>query len=251
MNRKWFFFSTFILIVAFISIPLFLVVNGTVAVSVGPSTRIITEQKFSKNFEKIRINIEADIIIGQKDQDSVKIEASGNQTPRIKISQTSKTISIDNQNTPALDIKLLTEETRPKIFVYIKEATEIEINTKSKVEIQKYKIPSLKILFNSNGSLIADSIETENLEITQTLAGFVSIKGTSDNLSLYSSNSSRTLLRFMPVKKASINSQGSGAIELNVTETLDVKIAGSSPIRYQGVPTITKEITGDGSLTSF
>jgi len=251
MNRKWFFFSTFILIVAFISIPLFLVVNGTVAVSVGPSTRIITEQKFSKNFEKIRINIEADIIIGQKDQDSVKIEASSNQTPRIKISQTSKTISIDNQNTPALDIKLLTEETRPKIFVYMKEATEIEINTKSKVEIQKYKIPSLKILFNSNGSLIADSIETENLEITQTLAGFVSIKGTSDNLSLYSSNSSRTLLRFMPVKKASINSQGSGAIELNVTETLDVKIAGSSPIRYQGVPTITKEITGDGSLTSF
>lgn len=251
MNRKWLLFSTLILISALILVPALLVVNGTVAINLGPTTTLITEQKYTKNYEKIKINIEADVFISQRDEDGIKIEASTAQTPRIKISQTSKTILVDSQNQPALDIKLLNEETRPKIYVYMKQAIEIEINSKSKVQLLKYKTESMDIVFNSDGSLVADDLETKKLSITQSLSGFVSIKGSSDELNLYSSNSARSLLRYLPVKTATINSQGNGAIELNVAEKLDVKIFDSSPVRYQGTPEITQEINGTGYVTSF
>jgi|GEM_PF-3670581 len=251
MNKKWIFISSFIFIVALILVPTFLVVNGTVAINLGPSTIVITEEKYNKNYEKIKINIEADVFISQRDQDGIKIEASSNQTPRIKISQTSKSIIVDSKKQPALDIKFLSDEPRPQIFVFMKQATEIEINSKSKVTIQDYKTESMDIVFNSDGSLTSTNLQIKKLNITQTLSGFVSLKGSGEELNLYSSNSSRTLMRFFPLKSAKINSQGSGAIELNVSDKLDVTIVDSSPVRYQGVPEITSNIIGTGSLTSF
>lgn len=251
MTRKSLLITFLILAATIIVVPSILVANGTVNLNVGPSTTLITEQKFDKTFEKIKISIEADIIITQKDQDSIKIEASKNQTPRIKISQTSRTISVDTKNEPLLDIKLLNEDTRPKIFVSMKDAKEIEISGKSRVQIQKYKTDNLNIIFNSEGSFIADNLEVGSLQITQSLSGFVNLKGKAEDLSIYSSNSARSLLRFFSVKNAKINSQGSGAIELDVSDNLDVNISGSSPVRYQGVPTITKQINGEGNLSSF
>lgn len=49
-------------------------------------------------------------------------------------------------------------------------------------------------------------------------------------------------------KSTSINLSGSGSVEIQASEKLDVKIAGSGTVRYVGEPAITQSIAGVGKI---
>lgn len=241
----------FFVLVSVSVISTFLVASGQVTINLLGSPNTTIKQEFTKNFEKIKIDIEADITIYQSNTDSVTIETTKAKASEIKISQTSKTINIQPEKKSLLNIQLINQDSKPKISIYMKQLQEIEINSKSKVQIQKYSTDRISIIFNSDGSLIADSIQAKKIEIDQKLSGFVSLNGSAEELSLNTADSARSLLRYMQVKTAVVNSTGTGSIELNVTDSLSVKSSGSSPIKYQGVPAIKKDIKPGSILSSF
>ena len=73
-------------------------------------------------------------------------------------------------------------------------------------------------------------------------------EGQADKVQLKVAGACKVMAGKLQSKSTSINLSGSGSIEIQASETLDVKIAGSGTVRYIGEPAITQSIAGVGKI---
>jgi hypothetical protein len=116
---------------------------------------------------------------------------------------------------------------------------------------------------NASGNLVSTDLEltisgTGNITVQQatvsnkifaTISGTGDIKvnsGSADKLEVRTAGTGDADLLNVPALHAETHTSGSGDIRLNVSQTLDVEIAGNGSVYYRGNPIISTRIAGSG-----
>jgi hypothetical protein len=104
------------------------------------------------------------------------------------------------------------------------------------------------LTLGGSGNQTATGVKTASLVVRVAGSGSVTTSGTADAQEIQMAGSGTYRGSGLASKTASINSAGSGTVELAVSDKLDVKIVGSGSVTYSGSPQVTQSIRGSGTL---
>ena len=99
------------------------------------------------------------------------------------------------------------------------------------------------------GKVIIDSITTSNFSTDVSGAGNITVKGgTVQNATYHISGAGK--IKAFPLQASAVKTEISGAAKAEVTalQSLSVDVNGAGSIRYKGHPTLTKDISGAGTV---
>ena len=99
-----------------------------------------------------------------------------------------------------------------------------------------------------SGNQTATGVKTTSLRVRIAGSGAVTTSGTADAQEIQIAGSGTYRGLGLTSRTASVDSAGSGSVELAVSDTLDVKILGSGTVTYAGSPRVTQSIMGSGTL---
>lgn len=131
------------------------------------------------------------------------------------------------------------------------EGNELELKTSSNGQIQikkLIKVHELTLSSSSSGSIVADIVQTEELECKLLGAGNIQIGGQATNAT-FAINGSGDINSFnCKLQNLSGRIAGSGNMNVSVVKTLKASILGSGNIRYKGTAAVTLRKLGSGSV---
>lgn len=188
------------------------------------SGSIVTQERPARNFSSIQIHLGADLVLIQGDTESLSIEADGNLMEYILTDVQNGKLIISKPD----DVNLV--PSRPiRLKVGFATLDNIEVFGSSAITANNLNLDKLIISFSGSGSThLVGRVETQSIMIRG--------QATLNNFDLMSRN-------------VSVDIKGTGSVEVNASETLDVTLAGMGSIRYSGTPQIRQTISGTGTIS--
>jgi hypothetical protein len=104
------------------------------------------------------------------------------------------------------------------------------------------------LTIGGSGNQTVTGVKTASLLVRVAGSGTVTTSGSADAQDIQMAGSGTYRGSGLASKTASVNSAGSGTVELAVSDKLDVKIIGSGSVSYSGSPQVTQSILGSGTL---
>ena len=98
------------------------------------------------------------------------------------------------------------------------------------------------------GDVRLEGLDAERLAIEVRGAGTVDASGSVERLTATIQGAGDADLADLAVQSAVVVVQGAADAELNVSESLDVRIEGAADVTYRGDPVVTQEIHGAGDI---
>lgn len=108
-------------------------------------------------------------------------------------------------------------------------------------------IGDLELRINGSGSIDA-AVEADDINASISGSGDIYLEGNADVLDFNVSGSGDFRGFNLQANAAKINISGSGNVEVNVIDALDVRISGSGDVHYKGNPSIETQISGSGKV---
>jgi hypothetical protein len=187
------------------------------------SGAVITEERAVTGFSRVQINMGADLVLTQDDTESLSIQADDNLMPYILTDVRGGALVIETPDNVSLD------PSQPiQVRVGFAELSEINIFGRSNVTADDLNLETLALHFAGSGSA---QLTGQVANQTLTIRG----QATLNNLELDTAHTR-------------VEISGSGTVEVNASDTLDVTIAGMGFVYYAGSPQITQSISGSGTI---
>lgn len=185
---------------------------------------IRTETRALSAFDKIEINLSADVHIYTSTKFEVVVSDYQNLIPLIK--------------TEVAGTKLLIDT---KSFTYLRN---------SKLRIDIYTPSANQLMINGAATVVYDEVPgLESIDITINGSGDITLSKGNANHASYKINGSGNIKAAMV--KASyvyVDISGSGDVKCYAEKELDVHISGSGDVYYLGNPAIHTSISGSGNI---
>lgn len=191
--------------------------------TVKGSGHIITESREVSDFSRIDIRLGAELVLIQAPGETLTVEADDNLMPYI------------------------TTEVRDGQLV---------VSTPDNVSLQPSRTVQLYLTFETltavdiygSCNVTAAELDLDELAITFFGSGTTALTGRADNQTI-TVRGTATINNFdLASERVTVDIDGTGMIEVNAEDTLDVAVAGSGNIRYTGDPTITRDIRGAATI---
>lgn len=110
-------------------------------------------------------------------------------------------------------------------------------------------VPQISAVTSSgSGKIAIHSVNNDSLSLGLSGSAVISADGTVSQLGIDLSGSGDIELDSVAAARASVTVTGGGNVVIDVSQALDVHVAGSGTITYRGDPTVTQDITGSGHL---
>jgi hypothetical protein len=111
-------------------------------------------------------------------------------------------------------------------------------------------VPTLDgLALSGTGSLAATGLRAETLNVEVSGTGSVTASGRATTLSVDVSGAGQALLGQLASRDATVRVTGVGAVQLDVSHSLDASIEGAGSVVYSGHPAqVTKSVSGAGSI---
>lgn len=187
------------------------------------SGMIISEERQVSGFNRVQMNLTADLNLIQSDQEGLTIEADDNLMPFIQSTVQNGSLVIDFPNRASMSPSRTIQLT-----VRFKTLTAVDVLGSSTVTADDLNLNALAIGFKGSGSTrMAGRVVNQTI----TIDGMAFV----NNFSLDSTT-------------VSVNIAGSGTVDVKASRSLDVQVAGQGTIRYLGSPSITRNITGSATI---
>lgn len=185
---------------------------------------LITESRDVDYFTKVKSEGVFEINIIQGSTQSVEVTADNNVMSRIKTKVVNNELRLYLDGDSYRDISL-------------------------KVDIVVTRLNGIK---NSGvGNIYAYNIEEEgNFKVINSGTANILLEGNAQSIDIYNEGSGDFDGFDFSTNSGDIENIGSGDIEINCSEDLDVKISGSGNVYYKGNPTINTNISGSGNIIS-
>ncbi len=209
---------------------------------------MFTQTRTVSEFNKVVLEIDANLHIRQSDTASVEIvaqEAVLNEI-QLDISRNKMTISYD---------KCIGKHDGVDIYIATNEINEITISGSGEIISEEpLEVEELDLIVNGSGNMYFKNLSVSNQLNTQiNSSGKIIIKSNDTtmlhNIDISSSGSIEAVEFYTSQTKAKIT--GSGDMTVWVIDELDVSIKGSGNVYYKGYPSIISNITGSGKLINF
>ncbi len=187
------------------------------------SGKIVNKTVIPKtSFNKIAIDISANIIIRNSSKNNIYIRTDDNIIDKILVYVKNGTLFIATNNTINPTKKL-------SIIVNNHLLEKLTIDGASDITVKSYKLDALSIYIDGASDILFENNNINRLNINA--------DGSYD-INLLKSK----------VNKAYIKADGSGNIKINIKDYMDISIMGTVEIKYVGNPKIKKYIDGVADL---
>jgi len=205
----------------------------------GPA---ITEDRAVDPFTKLEVNIDADVTILPGDKQFIRIQAQNNIIKIIKIEVRGKTLEIESR--PCFQT-----DSRVKIELTTNMLSTVKINGSANIKTStSMNIEDFDVSVNGSGQYIGDIFANSvNADING--SGNIIINGSTKKLNVEINGSGNFKGIGFKAFAADISVKGSGNVDINALNKLNVELLGSGDVTYSGNPEITTSIEGSGKLS--
>lgn len=213
-------------------------------------------------FEKIQVNGDFEVQIDTGSESSVVIKADENLLDLVVTHVSGDQLIIEPRNNDCLrpSHRILITVTTPVLsdihldgsgYIHCQglETDELAINLQGSGEIMFYSAKATSAVVYLQGSgLISCGAFTENLTAQLEGSGEITMNGASVNADLKIIGSGRINADQMTTDVCYAYISGSGRIDTQVNNALDITIIGSGMVVYRGNPTVESYISGSGKV---
>jgi hypothetical protein len=113
----------------------------------------------------------------------------------------------------------------------------------------KISVPNLEgLTVLGAGKVDIKGINNDKFEIDSSGAPSISVAGTTKVVDIDTTGAGKIDTHNLHATRAVVDSRGVSKVDLDVSEQLDVKIAGPSQVTYKGDPVVNKTINGPGKV---
>ncbi|MTI30139.1 head GIN domain-containing protein [Xanthovirga aplysinae] len=136
------------------------------------------------------------------------------------------------------------------IYITVKELKAAGIGSSGSI-IAKESISNpnqLNLSIAGSGDIIFENQQVKALRASIAGSGNINVEGQTDRLKLSIAGSGKFKAYDLKAKMASISIAGSGRSEVFVEDDLDVRVAGSGDVYYQGEPRVSISSAGSGKV---
>lgn len=136
-----------------------------------------------------------------------------------------------------------------KINISMKEVKNLQVNGSGKIITENsVASPNINLLVSGSGNIDLD-LKGQNINTEISGSGSISIKGYADKHDIHLSGSGALNAYELEVEISKARLSGSGACEINVTESLDASIYGTSQLLHKGnTKSVASKVFGDGAV---
>lgn len=191
--------------------------------TVKGSGQIVSESRQVSGFSSIDIMLGAELVLIQAPGEALTVEADDNLMLYIT------TEVINGQLVVSTPPNISLQPSRPvQLYLTFETLTAVDVYGSCDITAAELNLDELAITFFGSGSTALTG-RADHQTIT--------VRGTANinNFDLAS-------------ERVTVEIDGTGMIEVNAEETLDVSVAGSGNIRYTGDPAITQNIRGAATI---
>jgi hypothetical protein len=186
---------------------------------VAGSGSLKTETRTVDSFNKVKCQIDGQVIIQPGDAHSVNILVQKNLLPLLETDVVNGMLYISfGSRAVETDSTIVVTITSPDVH---------------------------ELTFSGSGS-VDSRVGIPNIYLTG--SGNITCTGETDELAVKLSGSGAIDLEKMTVRKAQVKITGNGNVSLHVTDNLDVAIQGLGVVYYSGMPVVQKTISGQGRI---
>lgn len=206
----------------------------------GPN---VTEVRQLTGFNKVLLEIDADIVYVQDANYFVEISAQQNVLDVMDLHVSAGELQIEFS-------KWVRKHNPITITIHAPDMRGLHLSGSGNINIPGTLNTSyLDIRVSGSGNINVDSLVTEELEATISGSGNMTVDGGSvNNQKVTISGSGNIDLLDLQSNNANCKISGSGDISVWVENHLDATISGSGNIRYRGSATVSTHISGSGSV---
>lgn len=206
----------------------------------GPN---VTEIRSVTGFNKIKLDMDADITYVQDADYYVEISAQANVLEVIRTDVSAGELRIDTR-------KWVRRHSNINIIVHSPDIVGLRISGSGNITTSgTISTTYMDLHISGSGNITLAHLATPELESSVSGSGNIKVSsGTSTNAKAAISGSGDIDLLGITSVNANAKISGSGSILIHVTTQLDATISGSGNIKYAGSPTVNTHISGSGSV---
>ena len=185
----------------------------------------VTVDRKLESFDKLSINIAADIDFIASDRSRLELTADDNIAPTITATTRGRTLVIDSDRS---------------------------FSSNSRIRVKVFGSASLRsVAVDGSSDLNIQGIASDSLEINLDGTGDITAQGSVKNLIINVDGSGDVNTKALQAENVDVDVDGSSDITVTVHNKLDVAIDGVSDVTYYGHPkSINKSIDGVGEVSS-
>ena len=202
---------------------------------------IIDEVRDLESFQKLEVNIPADVVIHVGEFPKINIKTHDNLLAKIKTKVRGRTLVIESS--PCID----NAETL-QIDLVVTDLKSVSISGSAEVKTaQQLTTDDFDLEINGSGVLVAN-ILANSISSEINGSGIIMLSGTTKNLNIEINGSGDFKGLGLQAFKADVGINGSGDVKLHSKNKLYVEINGSGSVAYSGNPEIKTDISGSGEV---
>jgi hypothetical protein len=122
----------------------------------------------------------------------------------------------------------------------------VMINQTIDIEVRFKTLKQLQV--SNSEPLEVKDVQTDSLEVTQSGSGTLTVSGRADVLNLTLTGSTAFHGSELATKRAVLDLKGSTKAVVNVSNQLDITLAGSASVDYRGNPQVRRFGSGKGPV---
>ena len=204
--------------------------------------KVAEQTRTVSGFDRIALNIGADLYLTQGDSYNIKLSAQQNILDAIKTDKMGSDLKIHSES------MCLRSGEPIKIWITLPQLTSVKLNGSGNLLCDStFKVNSLELEINGSGDI---RMNTDAISVTSSIhgSGDIYLKGKAQESSASIMGSGKIIASDLVAAKTDASITGSGEIRVNTTDQLEASITGSGSIYYKGDPQVKSKVSGSGTV---
>lgn len=249
-NRKFVLLSLAVVATSLLVIILTIVIVGLAvrAQRIEGSGVIVNQDVALDEFDKVVVDIEANLAIEQSDTARLSVNTDDNIAAELAFETRGKTLYITRAD-PLMFSKRLVPTQGVNISLVLPNIEKLTINGAGEISLQNLDQEDLEVVVNGSAT-VAGTVDLQKLDLTVNGAGDIDLTGKAVDFTLAINGSGKCNCSDLETNSSKVKISGSGDVFITANDTLDIRITGSGDVTYSGDPDeVTQKTTGSGTVS--
>jgi hypothetical protein len=199
-----------------------------------------------RDFDKVEIGIQGEVILTQGATESLEILASTADLARISTVVSMGTLRISAVGPDEFPRGPITYK------LTMKRIAALTTSSSGRFSAERIDSDALAISIHSSGSVTVRTLSARTLAVEISSSGSVTVAGTVDRQTLKSSSSGEYRAEDLASREAMVTLSSSGRATIRVSEQLTARLSSSGDVRYHGSPTkVVADASSSGKLVKL
>lgn len=203
---------------------------------------IISEELNLNRIDAIDLQLPAKVYITQGPEQKVEVEGQANVIDYLERTVRGGLWEI------GIDERCVNNMESMRIFLTLPDITGLKISGSGEIISENtLYADDIDLSIEGSGNISLD-LEADDIDASVSGSGNLRLVGLADEISFHVTGSGDMQAFKLMARKGEVNIDGSGDVELYITEILNVYITGSGDVLYKGLPSLNVSVSGSGGV---